>query len=85
MGEGKVEFLQGTNVVSTMDVDLKAGMNRFQWNMRGPAPAAGDNGCGCGRWKRRQARRRSGRCGSGRRRSGGCGVLHHQRGSAGCG
>ena len=23
-----------------MDVDLKAGMNRFQWTMRGPAPPA---------------------------------------------
>jgi hypothetical protein len=38
VGKGKVEFLQNDKVVSTMDVDLKAGMNRFQWNMRGPAP-----------------------------------------------
>ena len=41
MGAGKVEFLQGTNVVSTMNIDVKAGMNRFQWNMRTPAPAGG--------------------------------------------
>ncbi len=41
MGEGKLEFLQGTTVAGTMDVDIKAGMNRFQWAMRGPAPAAG--------------------------------------------
>jgi hypothetical protein len=34
-----VEFLQGTQVVSTMDVDIKTGMNRFQWGMRGPTPA----------------------------------------------
>jgi photosystem II stability/assembly factor-like uncharacterized protein len=38
VGKGKVEFLQNDKVVSTIDVDLKAGMNRFQWNMRGPAP-----------------------------------------------
>ena len=37
-GKGKVEFLQNDKVVSTMDVDLKAGMNRVQWSMRGPAP-----------------------------------------------
>lgn len=40
LGPGKVEFLQNEKVVSTMDVDVKAGMNRFQWNMRGPAPPA---------------------------------------------
>jgi hypothetical protein len=45
LGAGKVEFLQNNNVVSTMDVDLKAGMNRIQWNMRGPVPA----GAGAGR------------------------------------
>jgi photosystem II stability/assembly factor-like uncharacterized protein len=39
LGAGKVEFLRGTDVVSTMNIDVKAGMNRFQWNMRGPAPA----------------------------------------------
>ncbi len=39
-GAGKVEFLQNNKVVSTMDVDVKAGMNRFQWNMRGPVPPA---------------------------------------------
>ena len=40
LGTGKVEFLQGTTVASTMDVEIKAGMNRFQWPMRGPANAA---------------------------------------------
>jgi len=45
MGNGKIEFLQNNQVVSTMDVEIKAGMNRFQWNMRGPAPAgAGGRG-----------------------------------------
>jgi photosystem II stability/assembly factor-like uncharacterized protein len=37
-GAGKIEFLQNNRVVSTMDVEIKSGMNRFQWNMRGPAP-----------------------------------------------
>ena len=27
-----------------MDIDLKEGMNRFQWNMLGPAPAAAATG-----------------------------------------
>jgi Sortilin, neurotensin receptor 3, len=39
-GKGKVEFLQNDKVVSTIEVDLKAGMNRVQWNMRGPVPPA---------------------------------------------
>ncbi len=42
-GKAKIEFLQGTKVVSTMDVEVKAGINRYQWNMRGPAPAARPN------------------------------------------
>jgi photosystem II stability/assembly factor-like uncharacterized protein len=46
MGTGKLEFLQNNNVVSTMDVPLKAGMNRVQWNMRGPAPANAGGGRG---------------------------------------
>jgi hypothetical protein len=46
MGKAKVEFLQGTRVVSTMDVDVKAGLNRYQWNMRGPAPAGGNQARG---------------------------------------
>jgi hypothetical protein len=37
-GKGKVEFLQNDKVVSSIDVDLKAGLNRVQWDMRGPAP-----------------------------------------------
>ena len=40
LGSGKVEFLQNGQVVSTMDVRVDAGMNRFQWNMQKPAPAA---------------------------------------------
>ncbi|HUA82669.1 MAG TPA: hypothetical protein VMB85_02345 [Bryobacteraceae bacterium] len=40
MGKAKVEFLENDKVVSTMEMDLKAGMNRAQWNMRGPAPPA---------------------------------------------
>ena len=45
----KLDFLQGTTVVSTLEpcsekvkvncVDIKAGMNSFQWNMLKPAPA----------------------------------------------
>jgi hypothetical protein len=46
MGAAKLEFLQGTQVVSTMNIDLKSGMNRFQWNMRGPAPGGGRGGRG---------------------------------------
>jgi hypothetical protein len=46
LGKGKVEFLQGTTVASTLEVDLKAGMNRFQWPMRGPAPAPGATAAG---------------------------------------
>lgn len=51
VGAGKVEFLQNNKVVSTMDVTIKTGMNNFQWNMRGPAPAnQGQNrGAGQGR------------------------------------
>jgi len=44
LGKGKVEFLQNNQVLSTVDVDIKAGMNRFQWNMLGPAPAAAATG-----------------------------------------
>jgi len=43
-GKGKVEFLLANKVVSTMDVDVKAGLNSYQWNMRGPAPAGGAQG-----------------------------------------
>jgi hypothetical protein len=50
MGAGKLEFLQNTTVVSTLDVQIAAGMNRFQWPMRGPAPAAATGtGAGGGR------------------------------------
>ena len=43
MGKAKVEFLQTNKVVSTMDVDIKAGLNSFQWNMRGPVPPGAAN------------------------------------------
>jgi hypothetical protein len=48
VGAAKVEFLQNDKVASTMDVEIKAGMNRFQWNMRGPAPPAPAGGGGRG-------------------------------------
>jgi photosystem II stability/assembly factor-like uncharacterized protein len=44
MGKAKVEFLENNKVVSTMEMDIKAGMNREQWNMRGPAPPAPPEG-----------------------------------------
>jgi hypothetical protein len=47
-GKGKVEFMQGNKVVSTMNVDIKTGLNSFQWAMRGPAPAGGAQGRGFG-------------------------------------
>jgi hypothetical protein len=47
-GKGKVEFLSNDKVVSTMDVEIKTGMNRFQWNMRGPVVAGAANGRGGG-------------------------------------
>jgi photosystem II stability/assembly factor-like uncharacterized protein len=53
MGQQKLEFLQGTNVVSTMDVDIKAGMNRFQWGLRGASAAATTANTGGGRSGRR--------------------------------
>jgi hypothetical protein len=40
VGTGKLEFLQNTKVVSTMDVAIRSGMNSFQWKMRGPVPPA---------------------------------------------
>jgi len=49
LGAGKVEFLQNNQVASTMDVEIKAGMNRFQWNMRGPTGGRGFGGRGGGR------------------------------------
>ena len=37
--DGRRSLLKSAGVVSTMTIDVKAGMNRFQWNMRAPAPA----------------------------------------------
>ena len=52
LGSAKLDFLTGTTVASTMNVDLKAGMNRFQWPMtRAPqaaATTAGDTAAGGG-------------------------------------
>ncbi len=48
LGPGKLEFLQGTTVASTMNVEIKAGMNRFQWNMQKPAGAGATAGNGRG-------------------------------------
>ncbi len=42
----KLDFLTGTTVVSTMNVDLKAGINRVQWNMQKPATTAAPAGGG---------------------------------------
>jgi photosystem II stability/assembly factor-like uncharacterized protein len=51
-GAAKIEFLQGSNVVSTMDVTIKTGLNRFQWGMNSTAnannAAAGAAGAGGG-------------------------------------
>jgi hypothetical protein len=48
MGAAKLEFLQGTQVVSSMDVEVKAGMNRYQWHMRTPLGAGFGGGRGGG-------------------------------------
>jgi hypothetical protein len=47
LGQGHIDFLQGTTLVSTLTIDLKAGLNRFQWGMQGlPAANAAANGGG---------------------------------------
>jgi hypothetical protein len=48
LGQGHVDFLENNVVMSTMQVDIKAGMNRFQWPMSGIAGAA-DAAAGGGR------------------------------------
>ena len=40
----KLDFLTGTTVVSTMNVELKPGINRFQWNMQKVAANAAAGG-----------------------------------------
>lgn len=47
-GAAKIEFLQNNRIESTMEVEIKPGMNRFQWNMRGPAPPPPANAQGRG-------------------------------------
>jgi hypothetical protein len=49
IGEGKVEFLQNNKVVSSMDVDIKEGMNRFQWGVRALPEAGATAGAAGGR------------------------------------
>ena len=50
LGAGHVDFLQGTTLMSTMNVDIKAGLNRFQWGMQGiPNANAAANGGANGR------------------------------------
>ena len=54
IGPSKVEFLQNDKVVSSLDVDIKEGMNRVQWGVRGlPPPAATNGTAGGGRAARR--------------------------------
>ena len=48
VGAAKVEFLQANKVVATMDVNIATGLNRFQWNMRGPVVAGAGRGGGGG-------------------------------------
>ena len=71
----KLDFLTGTTVVSTMNVDLKPGINRFQWNMQKVAANAATAGGGEAArwWPWRSRRRRSGRASrySGAGRAGG--------------
>ncbi len=60
LGAGKLEFLQGTTVASTMNVDIKAGMNRVQWNMQKPAAAAATTNAGGGGGRNGRAGRNGG-------------------------
>jgi len=54
IGPSKVEFLQNDKVVSSLDVDIKEGMNRVQWGVRGlPQPTATNGTAGGGRAARR--------------------------------
>ncbi|HET9784231.1 MAG TPA: hypothetical protein VFP94_04630 [Terriglobales bacterium] len=51
MGEATIDFLQNGKVVSTMKEQVHAGMNRYQWDMRGiapPRPAGAENQGGRG-------------------------------------
>jgi hypothetical protein len=40
IGTAKLDFLLGATVASTMAIEIKAGMNRFQWNLQKAQPAA---------------------------------------------
>ena len=53
MGQGHIDFLENNVVMSTMPVDIKAGMNRFQWPMTGIAAATDGAAAGGGRAGRR--------------------------------
>jgi hypothetical protein len=48
LGAAKLDFLTGTTLVSTMPVDLKAGMNRFSWNMQRAAATDATTGAAGG-------------------------------------
>ncbi len=49
LGQGHIDFLQNNQVMSTMQVDIKAGMNSFQWPMTGVPAAGAAAGAGNGR------------------------------------
>ncbi len=51
MGQAHIDFLENNQVMSTMQVDIKAGMNRFQWPMTG-IPTANANAAGGGGGRR---------------------------------
>jgi hypothetical protein len=57
LGQGHIDFLENNVVMSTMQVDIKAGMNRFQWPMTGIAGAADAAAAGGGRAGRGGGRR----------------------------
>jgi hypothetical protein len=48
IGAAKLEFLQATTMASTMDIEIKAGMNRFHWNLQKPQTAANAAAGGAG-------------------------------------
>jgi photosystem II stability/assembly factor-like uncharacterized protein len=65
VGQAHIDFLQNNQVMSTMQVDIKAGMNRFQWPMNALPAANVATGNGRG------GRNGGGGGGGGGRRAGG--------------
>ncbi len=49
LGQAHIDFLQNNQVMSTMQVDIKAGMNSFQWPMTGVPATGAAAGAGNGR------------------------------------